>query len=83
MPTDGLEFSIMATKRTAFTELRKARKGKGETLLVAAKKLGIDAGSLSRIERGHVDRLSVQAAVKIEREYGIPVAAWVDWQRAA
>lgn len=70
--TDGLAKRI----RRAGARLRDVRLERGESLIEAGEKLGVSAGWLSRIERGHVDVIDVRTAQAIEREYGIATESW-------
>lgn len=58
------------------TKLRSKREALGETLDQAAAAIGCDASHLSRIERGLIETISVDLALRIRERFDIPVEAW-------
>ena len=68
--------------RAKLLRLRKARKRLRLTSDQVATRLGISQGYYSRLERGHVERLDVRLAIRIEAVLGIPVSSWIDGERA-
>lgn len=62
--------------KAAATRLRTIRKSRGLTLAESAKLLGLSEAWLSRVERAHIDSISVDLAFRIQDVFGIPIETW-------
>lgn len=68
---------IVEMTRRAHEQFRSKRHSLRLTQAEVAARLDVDPSWVSRIERGHVDHLPVDLALRIQREFGIPVESWV------
>ena len=62
--------------KVAAKRLRSLRKERGLSLRESADLLCISAAWLSRVERGHLDDITVDLAFKIRDVFGLPVEIW-------
>ena len=63
----------MKQRKHTFPNLRSIREGQKALLVDFAKRVGVAEGTLSRIERGHFDRLDLKVALRIAEVYAVPV----------
>lgn len=63
----------MKQRTPTFPDLRSIRESRGGLLADYASQVGVTEGTMSRIERGHFDRLDVRVALGIARVYGVTV----------